>query len=129
MDLLLGSQSKVTIQVPGSSSASSGVSPSAEARPKVKVPRIPGMDPEKRISLWNKQRSVRLSGGNAPIYRDLAHFLRDRPEYEIYNGEPKLSLCGVYVERFWRLFWLSRVLCRCACCTYRVLRLCACGAC
>ena len=49
-----------------------------------------------RVSVWNTARGVRVRGGNAPMYFDLASYLKDKPEYEVYMGQ---DLSGGLVSR------------------------------
>ena len=41
----------------------------------------------RRISVWNTVRRVRVSGGNAPMKKDLKAFLEEKPEYVIWTGQ------------------------------------------
>lgn len=41
----------------------------------------------RRISVWNNVRKVRVSGGNAPMKKDLKAFLEEKPEYVIWTGQ------------------------------------------
>jgi hypothetical protein len=41
----------------------------------------------RRISVWNTIRKVRVSGGNAPMKKDLKAFLEEKPEYLIWTGQ------------------------------------------
>ena len=49
----------------------------------------------RRISVWNTVRRVRVSGGNAPMKKDLKAFLEEKPEYVIWTGQ---RVAGVDVD-------------------------------
>jgi acetoin utilization deacetylase AcuC-like enzyme len=41
------------------------------------------------VSVWNKLRQCRVSGGNAPLRSQLTKFLATRPEYEVWVGQER----------------------------------------
>jgi len=43
---------------------------------------------EKRITIWNKRESRKISGNAAPLEKNLWSYLRDHPEYE---AQPRTS--------------------------------------
>jgi len=42
---------------------------------------------QKRITVWNKRTLRKLSGNAAPMEKNLLHFLRTKPDWEIYRGQ------------------------------------------
>ena len=44
----------------------------------------------KHVSVWNKVKHCRVSGGNAPLQTQLAKFLVDNPNYEVWVGQDKI---------------------------------------
>ena len=49
---------------------------------------------EKRLTLWNKVRLCKVSGGGAPFPKDLAVYLSTRPDYELYVGQDTGEMMG-----------------------------------
>ena len=48
---------------------------------------LAGYSQFRRISVWNTIRKVRVSGGNAPMKKDLKAFLDEKKEYVIWTGQ------------------------------------------
>ena len=48
---------------------------------------LAGYSQFRRISVWNTVRKVRVSGGNAPMKKDLKAFLDEKKEYVIWTGQ------------------------------------------
>ena len=64
---------------------------------------VPGAGPDERVKVWNRVTQRALAGMSAPRRSNLARYLQEHPECEVYNGQNE----GEGGEARTRTFWTA----------------------